>query len=326
MSKKSREHHWWPVGLQHYWTAKDETVGILRPNGTIERKKAKNRKIGKTAHGHTLLRNSGPWETNFEDRFQEVDDSVRRVIELASIEDTIGPLWPHFGKLVKLFGKRERELCDLCNFGSLKGEELKSFIYFALSLLVRSPGNRHRLGLFSIIDSPEARKEIGKANIHQQVGVVERILSNSLDPHCYIVFMNSLRDEFIFGDGLLDGLTGSLTRLALRGHALVPLTPNLCAYISTPTTIRNGVNYASFVAAPWMVSAANEITQVYSKDEVFFRNRTPKIIESFEVNAHRQYKYNEHQLLDYLNAVSGYGTHYVNLNGERVARRGTLSF
>ena len=75
MSSNSREHHWWPVALQAYWTDSRGNVSWIDPGGKIQKKKAKNRKIAKKSHGHSLFRGSD-WETNFEkeSKLQEIVD------------------------------------------------------------------------------------------------------------------------------------------------------------------------------------------------------------------------------------------------------------
>ena len=105
---KSREHHWWPVGLQKYWTDRNGDVSWIDPDGFKDKKRAKNRKIGYSSHGHTLFRGN-VWETNFEHEFQSADDAVPKVVPALIALKPLGWTIKEFSFLMTLFFKREKE-------------------------------------------------------------------------------------------------------------------------------------------------------------------------------------------------------------------------
>ena len=93
---KSREHHWWPVGLQKYWADKAGNINILGPDGSVVSKRYKNRKVGKKSHGHSMMRGSA-WETNFEKDFENADQSVDEIINWSAVLKVLDQFGATFG-------------------------------------------------------------------------------------------------------------------------------------------------------------------------------------------------------------------------------------
>ena len=78
--------------------------------------------------------------------------------------------------------------------------------------------------------------------------------------------------------------------------------------------MRTDRNCAAIRAAPWMVERVNEITQVYSRDRLFFLGRKPQLSENFlkrEFLEHSNYKVD---LLDKLDEIAQPNTHWGGLN------------
>lgn len=98
----------------------------------------------------------------------------------------------------------------------------------------------------------------------------------------FFVLIRSPWEEFIYGDGVLDWMSDSLSSMQYRGRALLPLTPNLCIYVSTPMIRHGNYNCASFYAAPWIVETINNFTQIYSRDFLFFRAKRPTLTDHFK--------------------------------------------
>lgn len=111
-SNQSKNHHWWPVGLQSYWTDRTGNVSWIEPSGKISKKKADNRKIGFKIHGHTISRGSG-LESNFESEF-DIDDEVHRIIGALNELKPFGRKPSEFFALMKLVFKKDRALRDMC--------------------------------------------------------------------------------------------------------------------------------------------------------------------------------------------------------------------
>src|SRR5690349_502239 len=110
----SKNHHWWPVGLQSYWTDKAGDVSWIEPSGAVGRKRAANRKIGHKIHGHTLFKGSD-WEHKFEDEF-DVDNEVHNTILAFRKLKPLGYSLPDWFKIAQLLFKKDRSLRDYCKF------------------------------------------------------------------------------------------------------------------------------------------------------------------------------------------------------------------
>ncbi|WP_156386051.1 hypothetical protein [Devosia sp. Root685] len=284
MAKKqnSREHHWWPVGLQKHWTDRTGNISWVNPSGMVTKKKSENRKVAKKAHGHTVLLN-GPWTTNFEDDFESADNSVHQVITSLDLMPARGSRSiKEFISLMGLLRKRDRTLSDMCSFYEIKRDDLLSLARLIMSLLIRLPARRHKYEHVPEWFDLPPDENIGKMNIRQFYRIARDSLERDSNSNLFFILIRSPWKEFLHGDGVLDWMTDNLVGLRIRGRALVPLTPKLCVYMCTPSR-RSGLhNCASFLAAPWIVEAINEITQVYSKDHLFFRSKKPpRLTENF---------------------------------------------
>ena len=150
-----------------------------------------------------------------------------------------------------------------------------------------------------------ADEGVGKANMHQRFRTAKELCETGLLLNQYFVLIHTPLKKFIFGDGNLDWLTAELVGLRLDGRALVPLTPHLCVYFCTPRVMRRGPNCASFSAAPWMVDWINDITQIYSRDQLFFLGRPPKLSHAFQQHEFLEHKEKTDELIDMLDEIAG---------------------
>lgn len=303
--QKSREHHWWPVALQKYWMDRNGDVSWATPDGSVSKKRARNRKIGKISHGHTFLRNSC-WETNFEDEFQSVDGAIPAVItEL----QTLKPLGWHpkeFCHLVRLLFKTEKQPHEICKFYRLDEDLHRNLLLLIYSLLIRSPANRFKYKNFPTRFGLKPDEDVGKDNMLNYFRIAKDTCRKMRFTNQFFVLMHSYRRPFCYGDGNLDWLTSSLlSSLRVSGRALVPLTPNLCIYFCTPRKMRSGSNCVSLTVAPWQVDWVNEIVQIYSRDQVFFRGKCPKLIEAFKKKEFLEHRQKTDGLVDYLDEIAG---------------------
>lgn len=301
--KKSKNHHWWPVGLQSYWADRAGCVSWIEPDGRIGRKRFDNRKIGLKIHGHTIFRGT-VWEANFEDDF-DIDNEVHRVIPALQGMKPLGRTPKELFTLIKVLSKNDRSLRDLCKFYHLEEELHRNLLLLFHSLLIRSPGNRSRYeGCPRMIDLPPD-EEAGKGNMVQNYRIAKKICQQGPISNQYFVLLHSPLKKFIFGDGSLDWLTSGLLANRISGRALLPLTPHLCVYFCTPTSMRSTPNCASLSVAPWMVSWVNDITQIYSKERLFFLGRPPKITDAFRQHQFLEHKEKKDALIDMLDEIAG---------------------
>ena len=300
----SREHHWWPVGLQKHWTDASGNLSFINPHGRVSRKKAANRKVAKKAHGHTVLM-KGPWTTNFEPDFERADDSINAVLSsLEQYKAKGGSSFWDFLKLMSLLSKRDRTLRDMCRYHELDSQLAAAAALLIVSLLIRLPARRHVYeGVSQWVGLPPD-PNIGKMNMRQFFHIARDAIEKGAASRMFFVLIRSPLREFIYGDGVLDWMSDSFASLQIRGRALLPLTPKLCVYVCTPSVRFGRHNCASFYAAPWMVDAINEMTQIYSKDFLFFRSKPPVLTEHFKSEQFLSHELQRDDLLELLDDVA----------------------
>jgi hypothetical protein len=295
MALKSREHHWWPVGLQKYWKDEQGSVSSIDPDGNIQRNRVANRKIAKKSHGHTRLRGTF-WEANFEDEFASADNNASKVV------DELLKLEPPGNRAAEFLGLQLR---DRCRFYHLDEDIHRSLLLLLLSLLIRSPANRFRWQNYPARFGFPPSKDTGKGNMQQQFQIAKKLCDTSSLANQYFVLIHSSDIEFVFGDGMLDWITSSLLGFRIDGRALVTLTPRLCVYFCTPREMRTTPNCASLGATPWMVDWINNIVQIYSCDNLFFLGGKPELTDVFRQREFKEHARKTDQFIDMMDEVAG---------------------
>lgn len=278
-SKQSKNHHWWPVALQSYWADRAGNVSWITPDGEIDKKRYINRKIGSTRHGHRIFRGS-VWESNFENEF-DIDNEIHKSILALQGIKPFGRTPKEYFALIKMLGKKNRSLRDVSKFYQLDEDLHRNLILLIFSLLIRSPRNRSRYERYGEINGRPPDPNTGKDNIVQNYLIAKKLCQKGPISNQFFVLMHSPSKKFIFGDGSLDWITGGLVANRIDGRALLSLTPHLCVYFCTPISMLSTPNCASLHIAPWMVDWVNDITQIYSKDKLFFHGKPPKITDAF---------------------------------------------
>ncbi len=301
---KSREHHWWPVGIQKYWADGDGNVSWIEPDGRVHKKKVKNRKIARNSHGHSMLRGT-VWETNFEGKFQSADDAAPKVIDALLSLRPLGGTFIEFLELIKLFLRRNRKLRDICKFYHLDEQIHRQLLLLLFSLLIRSPRCRSRYESYPKLIGLPSDEDVGKDNMRQHFLTASRLTEARSLSNRYFILIHSPVKKFIFGDGSLDWLSGSLVANKIDGRTLVPLTPQLCVYLCTPHIMRATPNCASVCAPPWMVDRINDLMQVYSRDKLFFVGRPPILSEAFRQRQFLVHKERADPLIELLDEIAG---------------------
>lgn len=300
--KKSKKHHWWPICLQKYWTDKDGDAWWIKPDEKIDHKKPKNEKIDFKIHGHTMHHGT-VWETNFEHEFDidnDVHNIIRALTDLKPLEATPRDLF----RMIGLLGKKDRSLRDISKFYHLDEELHRKFLLLIYSLLIRSPRNRYQYESYSqIVDFPP-NEEVGKGNMEQTYKIAKKLCREGPISNQFFVLIHSPLNSFTFGDGNLDWLTSGLRSYKITGCTLLPLTPNLCVYFCTPRSMRSTQNVASLSAAPWIVDRINEITQIYSKEKIFFLGKKPNLTSAFQQDQFLEHTHRTEPLIDMLNEIA----------------------
>ena len=301
--QRSKNHHWWPVGLQRYWTDKNGYLSWIEPSGKISLKQATNRKIGYRIHGHTMFRGSN-WETNFEREF-DIDNEVHVIVDMLKGLKPYGRTPSELIALMARFFRKDRTARDMCKFYDLNEQLHRNLLLLIHSLLIRSPARRFRYEHYPRMIGLPPDENVGKANMSQNYAIAKKLCRKGFISKQYFVLMHSPLKKFIFGDGSLDWLTDGLIAGRIDGRAIVSLTPYLCVYFCTPPRMRHSPNCATLCVAPWMVSWVNEITQIYSKDKLFFLGKAPILTEEFRRGTFLEHKKRADDLIDMLDEIAG---------------------
>lgn len=283
---ESKNHHWWPKGLQSYWADSNGRVSWIEPNGSIKSERRHRGKIGQILHGHTLFL-GGVWKTNFEENFS-IDAKVHNIISALSCMVPDG----HEEGALKHFKIEDRTNRDVT--------------LFILSLLIRSPSQRNIYELYPALANLPSNENVGKANMNQQYNTARRICETGTIANRHFTLLHSVEPAFTYGDGCLDWLSAGLTANRIDGRALINLTPHLCVYISTPTIMRSDRNCAAIRATRSMIDRANAIIQIYSKERLFFLGNPPELTVDFLRNEFLQHATFTDRLFEELDALTGY--------------------
>ncbi|MEG3092931.1 hypothetical protein [Sphingomonas sp. PB1R3] len=302
-ANRSRDHHWWPVALQSYWCDDTGNLSWITPDGVVDKKKSANRKIGFKAHGHTLFRGH-PWgQTNFESEF-DVDNEIHRVVELLSNLRPSGEPRSRLETWLRSWLKKDRDLSESVAVHHIPDKSVRTILLLVFSLLIRAPSNRWKYENFPAQFGLPVDENVGKANMRQSYMIAKKLCLEGVTTNRAFVILHSDHKQFICGDGYLDLMTGSLQANRVNGRALLPLTPNACLYVCTPMSMRTDRNCYSLRAPPWLVDRMNEVTQVYSRDRLFFLGKKPRILPDFQAKKFLQYTDLDIDLIRHLDEIA----------------------
>lgn len=248
-----------------------------------------------------MLRGS-TWESSFEADFgidNEVHSIIAGIRKLKPFGYSVSDIFP----IIKLLFKKDRTLKDTCNFFHLEEKLHRNLLLLLQSLLIRSPSARSRYSSYPEMIGLPHDEDVGKANMAHNYRIARDRCQKGTISNQFFVFLYSPLEKFNFGDGSLDWLTYNLAANRISGRALVPLTPDICVYFFTPPAMLATPNCASLIAAPWMIDSVNKVTQIYSKEMLFFKGAPPKIIDAFRQNNFLEHKKKSDSLIDTLEGI-----------------------
>jgi|GEM_PF-2556254 len=269
--------HWWPKGLQRLWVNQEGYVSRIKPSGEVDKKSLSNKRSAGFAHkigGHKMTFGTSPWNHTFEPDFDEVDNN--------------GP--PILKRIAEKLHGEDRELFSLLS----EPDITEALVRLCFSLLIRSPAFRYRYSHADESFGLGYDEETGKTNIShfwRHAKDIDLTQCNSGK----LLLLQSKKGEFYFGDGLYDTIftrplgwrsQGSQHVADLTGEALVPLLPNLCAYLYFERDGLGATTHLTQVRAG-SVAAVNDLTQIYSKEQLFFRTLPPALTEEYRRNEYR---------------------------------------
>ena len=282
---------------------KNGDVSWIDPDGALGKKKAKNRKIGYRRHGHTIAPNANG-EYNFEDEFA-VDGKIHHVIKQLEDLKPFGSKLVDVFRLVRYIFKQPRNFMDICSSYSLDYTLRKDAVLLVHSIIMRSPQTTSSMCEYPELFGLPTSEDVGKINLLQNYSSFRKSLSPSKLSNVHILLIHSASGRFVFGDGCFQSLSSVYGGQMILGRAILALTPNLCVYLCAPLTILSSSNCTSICAPAQMISEINELTQIYSKNRIFFRGKIPKTTPEFQSAEFGVLEGGRNSLIDLLDAISG---------------------
>ncbi|WP_085340734.1 DUF4238 domain-containing protein [Aquidulcibacter paucihalophilus] len=281
---KTELHHWWPRTLADHWAAADGMVSVIRPNGVVRR--APPGAYGAITNAHHI-KVGGPWNSTFEPIFNEPDSEMAAFVQwLGTIEASLA--------------SADQPLVERILPQVLPEEQEAQIARVTASLLARSPYIRESIrqkteryrggsGLAANTDD----KTLIAAN---QRGLYDAYRMRMMRGRWAILF--SEVKEFITGDGFLNNFPASRDVLNSGLKLVLPILPTATIVYMSPMQYPTEPSLVTLRLDAKEVARLNEITQVYARDFLFFRDEEPKLSEAFICGEHCQFQYHRHHWLD----------------------------
>ena len=288
---KSAQHHWWPQTLSKYWADDAGGVHRLSPDGTVIRSQPKRFGTVKNAH-HIKLgtpESPSPWDETFEPKFGMADGAIRGLVSwLESLADTLLPTSLPLDKRIAP--------------AVATNDQFATCVECLISLVVRSPRFRasirrtteHYRQCFGMKDYEAEDSLIGLNQRDCQNLFVRRLAGRGK-----IAVLVSNGTEFIFGDGFFHNFTSS-SDTPTHPRIVVPLTPTISMFYAKPLSYFSEPRVATISLINNEVKFLNNTSQIYSKNELFYRSDKPELLDEFKGVEYLEYENNSHPAFNML--------------------------
>lgn len=288
---KTGLHHWWPKGLSSYWGDDDDCVTRITPAG--EELRSPTAQFGGITNGHTVKLN-GPWSFSFESNFDTIDSRLPYLVE-----DLL--------KLEAIPSRNDQPIEERLQAHNVNDEFLVEIGLTIASMIVRSPSHRNRVvktaeyyqGRLGFSE-PKADKNLINIALSRKLSLIAR----NFDGGKYVVACSD-EEEFIFGDGFYTNMSDE-NRL---GHlkSILPITPTTAVIYTRPTSYFTNPKLVTIRLGRNEVSQFNELVQIYSGDQLFYRSQRPSLSDAFKRAEFLTLKYHKVRWLeDFLEAIHRY--------------------
>lgn len=288
---KTGLHHWWPKSLSSFWTDAEDCVVRVTPKGTEHR--SPPAQFGGITNGHAVKLN-GPWSFSFESKFDQIDSRLPYLVEeLLKFESKLSCHSLPIEERLKTQPATDQFLDEL-------GSTLAS-------LIARSPCHRNSIEKTTAyyqkrmgFDQPSVDKNLININLASKLDAI----SSNFRGGKYIIAYSD-EAEFIFGDGFYTNMSNERP----LGHrkTVLPLTPVMCVIYTHPTKHLIEPKLMTIRIAKEEVLQFNELVQIYSKDQLFYRSQKPILLDSFTRGEFLSFRYHEVAWLEqFLDAVHRY--------------------
>lgn len=288
---KTGLHHWWPKGLSSFWTGDDDCVTRINPQG--EELRSPPAQFGGITNGHAVNLD-GPWSFSFESKFDAVDSRLPYLVEeINSLE----------AKSYSI----SSQIHDRLQAQSPTDHFLNEIGMTVASLILRSPSHRNKIaktteyyqGQFGFSE-PKADKNLINMNLAHKLEAFSRNFHGGK----YVIAFSD-EAEFIYGDGFYTNMASE----NLTGHrkTVLPLTPTAAIIYSRPTQYFTYPKLMTLKLRREEVIRFNDLVQVYSKNQLFYRSQKPDLLEPFTRGEFLTFQYHKIEWLEeFLAAVHQY--------------------
>ncbi|HIH8281402.1 DUF4238 domain-containing protein [Escherichia coli] len=286
---KSEKHHWWPQTIAKHW--KNSRGFINRVNTKGENTEVKPKSLAVIKNAHIIKFSNNPekrtcFDQNFECFFDKADNNSNAIIKLLSeIRDK------HFECEYNKFTKSNR-----CS-----SEHHELIIEIIVSLAVRSPMYRDKC----IAIAESIRGEIPALEKDRLIALNMRDALKNITSHikneASIYLLLSKEKEFIFGDGFYHDIP-AVTIPGRSPTIVCPLTPHICVIIDAKER-KNEDSLISVTMNDEEITICNNTIQIYSKNEIFYRDDKPILSVHFTDNQRKEYFIFDNPLLKLLEKI-----------------------
>lgn len=297
-------HHWFPTTLQKGWRSNDGFIQWLDESGNLNKKKFGKRATGWLEHGHTE-RPGLHWENNYEKEF-EIDNEIPRIVDKLN---SILPKAHSLSELKKLIAWRFNRQQDRLPIGTshtLSEQTHRHLLELMFSLVDRSMLQRKLMENYSWLDNIDAEWEIGVSNIYSSF-IRDREIARSgpLSNHHFLL-LHDPNARFVYSDGLQHWIIMSSSDLRIWGRLLVPLSPRVCVYFSTPEIDVGPAKLQVTLAPHSVVSNINLILARSAVRHVYFKEQPPEKLSSEDTSETWLIDPNQDSTIGFLDSISGY--------------------
>lgn len=286
---KTELHHWWPKSLSQFWANNDGFITKLSSDGSEVRSQPKRFGAIKNAHHVKMGDPSGLWDSTFETKFNKADNQFPDLIEWL-YELDFGPLLPK-STFQKRFKTQE-----------ISKQERRRLAECLASLITRSPCSRNNVKItveYYRQTLPKKDRETDKSLIAANMFHVYEAFVHRISMGGKFAVLIADGSEFIFGEGFLHNFPIPADTF-FDPRCVIPLTPNVAVLFTSPLQYRTKPELVTMQLTEKEVRMINGWVQIYSKDNVFYRNENPEILANFAEREFQQLRFHSNQWLDQL--------------------------
>lgn len=319
----SWRHHAFPFGLQKYWRTGTD-ICWLAPAGQVVQKKHNRKTTGWRKHGHKEIY-SDQWGSgddaispkSFESDFEQIDDLVPKIVDGLLAKHPKGSYIHDVASILRvLCAKADRQLI-VGESHSLDESSHRDLLELLFSVVDRSLFYRRTMEAHSWHKDDKSKHDVGAANIKKSFARDKQIARmGPLNNHHFLALFDQ-SGGFVFPDGLPNWVIMRASDHRIWGRLLVPLTPHLLVYFSTPESVNENRRLTCWSLPKKQIAEINELLMLFSEEKTYFLGSPPKIRPNEPLNKTFGVDPNLVASISLFDAISGYSEPDT-LNGLRI--------